>query len=93
MRMHNPPHPRGILRDAVLPELEMTVKEAARQIGVDRVMLSRVISGKASISPEMALRLEAWFDRHGYTGDRAEQWLGMQSKHDLWQARKKMAAA
>ena len=52
------------------------------QLRVSRVTLSRLIHGKAGISPDMALRLEAWLD-----GPSAEAWLHMQTEYDLWQAR------
>ena len=49
MEMHNPPHPGGILKDAI-ESLGLSVTEAARQIGVSRVALSRVINEQAAIS-------------------------------------------
>ena len=59
-RLFNPPHPGLTLRDAVLPALGLTVTQAAQQLNVSRVALSRVLNGRAAISPEMALRIEAW---------------------------------
>ena len=59
-RMFNPPHPGLTLRDDLLPALGLSVIEAAQQLGVSRVALSRVLNGRAAISPEMALRIEAW---------------------------------
>ena len=47
MRMHNPPHPGETLREDVLPALGISVAEAARQVGVSRVALSRVLHGHA----------------------------------------------
>ncbi|WP_275098604.1 HigA family addiction module antitoxin [Sedimenticola hydrogenitrophicus] len=93
MTMYNPPHPGSILRQDVLPALKMTVTEAASELGVSRAALSRVVNEHAAISPEMALRIEAWFRRLGYKGGRAEQWVGMQMDHDMWLARKKWEAA
>lgn len=83
--MHNPPHPGETLRDDVLPELGLSVTEAARQLGVTRAALSRVLNGRAAISTEMALRLEAWLGAE--RGGRAELWLGQQLAYDIWQAR------
>jgi antitoxin HigA-1 len=60
MTMHNPPHPGEILRDDVLPALDLSVTAAARELGVTRAALSRVLHGHAGISPEMALRIERW---------------------------------
>lgn len=83
--MHNPPHPGETLREDVLPALELTVTEAAQQLGVSRATLSRVLNGRSAISPEMALRLEAWLGVE--RGGRAEVWLQQQLAYDLWQAR------
>ena len=85
--MHNPPNPGETLRDDVFPALGITVTEAAQQLGVTRVALSRVLSGRAAISPDMALRLEACLGAE--RGSRAELWLGQQMAYDVWQARQK----
>ena len=82
MIMHNPTHPGLVLRDDVLPELQLSVNEAAAQLGVSRVTLSRVINGSSTIAAEMAHRLGKWV-RNG-----PEIWLRMQGQYDLWQAKK-----
>ena len=84
-QMHNPPHPGEILRDDVLPALALTITEAAKQLGVTRAALSRVLNGKAAISPEMALRLESWLGIEN--GGRADLWITQQAAYDLWQVR------
>lgn len=81
--MHNPTHPGLIIRDDVLPELQLSVNEAAEQLGVSRVTLSRVINGRSAITAEMALRVGKW------VGNGPEIWLRMQGQYDLWQAKKK----
>ena len=81
--MHNPTHPGLIIRDDVLPELQISVNEAAEQLGVSRVTLSRVINGRSAITAEMALRVGKW------VGNGPEIWLRMQGQYDLWQAKKK----
>ena len=85
-KMHNPPHPGETLREDVLPALGLSVTAAAEQLGVTRVALSRVLNGRAAISPIMALRLEAWLSVE--RGGRADLWLAEQTAYDLWQARK-----
>ena len=80
-RMFNPPHPGETLREDVLPALGLSVTEAAAELGVNRVTLSRILNGKAGISVDFALRLEAWLD-----GPSAESWLKGQLAYDLWQA-------
>ncbi len=85
-RMQKPPHPGETLRDDVLPALGLTVTDAALALDVTRVALSRVLTGRAAVSPEMALRLERWLGVDN--GGRAKLWLGMQVAHDLWMAEK-----
>jgi len=83
--MHNPPHPGLTLRDDVLPALGLQIGEAAAQLDVDRTTLSKVLNGRAAISPAMALRIERWLGRD--RGGAAERWLAQQTAYDLWQAR------
>lgn len=90
-RMHNPPHPGLTLRDDVLPALGLSVTAAAQQLGVTRVTLSRVLNGRAAISPEMALRIEAWLGVK--RGGEARLWLAEQSAYDVWQAEQRFKAA
>lgn len=82
--MFNPPHPGLTLRDDVLPALGLTVTAAAEQLGVSRVALSRVLNGHAAISPEMALRLEAWLGKE--RGGDARLWLVQQTAYAVWEA-------
>ena len=79
--MHNPAHPGEVLRE-YLPE-GLAVAEAAKRLGVTRQALSALLNGRAGMSAAMALRLEAAL------GVSAEMWLGMQTNHDLWLARKR----
>jgi antitoxin HigA-1 len=65
----------------------MSVIEFAQRLGVSRVALSRVLHGRAAISPEMAIRLSVTL------GDSAESWLHMQADYDIWQARQRMDTA
>ena len=81
--MHNPSHPGLLIRDDVLPDLQLSVNDAAQQLGVPCVTLSRVINGRSAITAEMALRVGKW------VGNGPEIWLRMQGQYDLWQARKK----
>ena len=62
--MFNPPHPGLTLRDDILPALDLQVSEAAAQLRVDRTTLSKVLNGRAAISPAMALRIERWLGRN-----------------------------
>ncbi len=82
MAMSNPPHPGHSVRRNCLDPLGLSVTEAARVLGVARHTLSRVLNGRAAISPEMAIRLE----KAGWSN--AEFWLRRQTTYDLMQARK-----
>ena len=89
--MFNPPHPGLTLRDDILPALNLKVAEAAAQLDVDRTTLSKVLNGRAAISPAMALRIERWLGREH--GGSAEVWLAQQAAYDLWQARQAVKAS
>lgn len=77
MRMYDPPHPGMLLREYLQ---ERSVTEVARQLGVTRVTLSRILNGKASISPEMAVRLSKFLPN-----TTPKLWLGLQADYDIWQ--------
>jgi addiction module HigA family antidote len=81
MVMHNPPHPGSILKEDVLPALNMQVQDAAHQLGVTRVQFSRFINGHARVTPDLAIRLSKWIP-----APTASMWLQMQAEFDLWQA-------
>lgn len=83
MQMHNPPHPGEVLRELCIEPLELSVTEAADALGVSRNTLSKILNGRANITPEMAVRLSIAFDTS------AESWINMQVQYDMWQAEKK----
>ena len=78
--MKSPPHPGEMLREDVLAPLGLSVTEAAGRLGMSRVALSRVLNGRAAISPDLSVRLE----RAGVSTARA--WLSMQANYDLAEA-------
>lgn len=82
MAMKHPPHPGCSIKENCLDPLNLNVTEAAKVLGVARHTLSRVLNGRAAISPEMAIRLE----KAGWSN--AEFWLRRQTTYDLAQARK-----
>ena len=89
--MFNPPHPGLTLRDDVLPALGLTVTQAAAHLDVSCVALSRVLNARAAISPDMALRIEAWLGIE--RGGEARLWLAEQSAYDVWQAEQRFKAS
>jgi len=77
------PHPGRIVRQECIEASGLDVSEAARVLGVTRQALNNLVTERAGISPEMAIRLEQAF------GGTADVWLRMQSAYDLAQARNK----
>jgi addiction module HigA family antidote len=79
--MYDPPHPGGIIKDA-LDSIPMTVTQFAKHIGVSRVTLSRVLNQRAGITPEMSIKISEAF-KQGPPGD---IWFKVQNDYDFWQA-------
>jgi antitoxin HigA-1 len=82
MTMFDPPHPGEIVREECLAPLGLSVAKAAERLGVSRQAVHNIISEKAGISREMALRLEKAF------GPEAGFWNRLQSAYRLAAARK-----
>lgn len=76
-----PPRPGEFIRDEILDELSLSVREAADVLGVRRATLSDLVNGKAALSPEMALRIEKAF------GVKMETLMRMQSAYDIAKTR------
>ena len=74
-----PTHPGVILREDVLPSLEMTQTEFAQRIGVSRLSVSELLHGKRGMTPEMAARVAKLLNTT------PESWLRMQQAVDLWE--------
>ena len=81
-----PTHPGKILREDVLPAFELSVSAAARQLGVTRQTLHRILAESSSVTPEMALCLGR------LCGNGPNVWLQLQQHYDLWHAERKLAA-
>ena len=56
-----PSHPGDFIRTEVVEDLGLSVTRAAQILGVRRATLSDLLNGHASLSPEMALRIEKAF--------------------------------
>jgi addiction module HigA family antidote len=82
LRMKNPPHPGRIVRQECLEPFGLSVAEAAQALGVTRQALNNVISGKTSITPEMAVRLAK------AVGNDPDFWLRLQRQYDIAQVLK-----
>ncbi len=71
-----PSHPGEFIREEVIEDLGLNVSRAAGILRVRRATLSDLLNGRASLSPEMALRLEKAF------GVSMDMLLRMQAWHD-----------
>lgn len=80
-----PTHPGEILREDVLPALEMSVTDAAKALNVTRQTLHRILAGTSAVTPEMALRLGK------FCGNGPGLWLRMQEAYDLWHAERRLS--
>jgi addiction module HigA family antidote len=69
VRKRKPTHPGEVLREDVIKPLGMTVTEAAKRLGVTRKTLSALLNCRASLSPEMAVKIGR------ATGTTSESWL------------------
>ncbi|MGA8640433.1 MAG: HigA family addiction module antitoxin [Candidatus Binatus sp.] len=81
MAMKNPPHVGGVIRREVIEPLGLTVTETAKLLGVGRQALSSLLNQNATLTSEMALRVEKAF------GPKMEHLMRMQLAFDLAQAR------
>ena len=83
MTRRKPTHPGEIIREDIIKPLGISVTEAAQKLGVTRKTLSALLNCRASLSPEMAIRISV------ATDTTPESWLFMQAKLDLWNAANK----
>ncbi len=81
MAMKHPVHPGEIIKHDCIEAAGLSVTAAAKVLGVTRQTLSRVLNGKTSVSPEMAIRVSKAF------GSTPEQWLRLQMAYDMAQMR------
>ena len=75
-------HPGPFVWSEVIQPHGLSVTDAALALGVTRPALSKFLNGRASLSPEMALRLEKAF------GIAMDVLMRMQSSYDIAEARK-----
>jgi addiction module HigA family antidote len=81
--MKNPSHPGSFIRTEIFDPLGLSVTEAALALGVTRPALSAFLNERASLSPEMAIRIEKAF------GLKLETLMRMQNAYDIAQARRR----
>ncbi|MBZ4037816.1 HigA family addiction module antidote protein [Flavobacterium sp. 17A] len=75
-------HPGSILKMELVEGRNLTVSKIAELLLTTRSNMSNIINGKASITPNMALKLERVF------GGSAKHFLNLQLNYDLRNATK-----
>ncbi len=82
--MKKPTMPGDILDSKYITPKGWTQKEVADMIGCDIKVVNRIVNGRQSISPIMAIKLGK------LTQTNPEFWLGLQNKVDIFEAEKRM---
>lgn len=77
-----PPHPGEYILEDILPSLEISQSELARQLGYSRKHVNLVLNGKKPVTAEFIVRLSA------YTGKSHNLLLKLQANYDLYYAQK-----
>lgn len=75
-----PTHPGALLRDDLLPALNLDKSEVAAALGISRTHLYDLLNEKKPVTGNLAARLGAAF------GDGPAVWLRMQAAYDAWHA-------
>jgi addiction module HigA family antidote len=81
MPIKNPPHPGDFIRTEIVQPAGLSVTAAAAALKVSRPALSRLLNGKASLSGDMALRIEK------ASGVKMDTLMRMQSAYDIARTR------
>src|SRR5262249_16518007 len=83
IRMARPSHPGQFIRMEVIEPLGLSVTKAAEALGVTRPALSALLNCRASLSPDMALRIEKAF------GPKMDTLLRMQTAYEIAEVRER----
>ena len=84
-RKREPTSPGEILRDEFLGPMDLTQGQLASHLGCDVKVINRIVNGRTSVSPEMALKLAAALQTS------PEFWLNAQKAVDLHRASEALA--
>ena len=84
IQQHDPMHPGVFIKRVYLEPFDIDAKELASKLRVSESVMSRIINGKGSVTPTMALKLSKVIGRS------PESWLSMQDNYNLWAARQEV---
>ena len=80
-----PTHPGELLREDVIPAIDLPRTEIARRLGISRQTLYDILNEKQPVTAAMALRFGKFF------GNGPDFWLNLQKDYDLRTLEPKMA--
>ena len=72
-----PMHPGEVLDELYLKPLEMSAGALAKELGVPRTRIERIVKGQTSMTPDTAFRLAKVFRTSPL------YWMNMQTSYDL----------
>ncbi len=72
-----PMHPGQVLHELYLTPLEMSAGALAKELGVPRTRIQRIVKGQTSMTPDTAFRLAKAFRTSPL------YWMNMQTSYDL----------
>lgn len=75
-----PTLPGEVLLKEFLEPMRLTQAALAKHIDVDYKVINRIVNGRSSLTPDIALRLSKVF------GTTSEFWLNLQQKVDIYEA-------
>lgn len=73
-----PPHPGEVLREDILPQLDMSRRKLARHLRISERCLADLLDEKLALTPDLGSRLGIAL------GQGARYWIGLQAQYDLW---------
>jgi addiction module HigA family antidote len=77
-RKRKPTHPGKILDEFYIKPLDLNLQKLAERLLIARNTLFKIRSGRASITPSIAISLSEAFDTT------PQLWLNLQQTYDLW---------
>lgn len=79
-----PTHPGELLREDILPALDMPKVRVAAALGISRQHLYDILAERKPVSPDVSVRLAKMF------GGSVESWVRMQGSYDAWHAQRRV---
>lgn len=78
IKKRKPIHPGIVLEEHYLKELNLNLQDIADHLGIARNTLFKLRTGRASVTPAIAIAFASAFDTS------PQMWLNLQQKYDLW---------